>query len=281
MSLENLKASIIPEIDHPEIAHILVFPTRELAAQAAANEIISVVRTSPTAAITYATGQTMEPVYDYLAEAVTNGLVDFNKTTVFHLDERYPCPPEDPTSFAGFILNRVVKPLGIPRSQAFLMNGLAPDPIAEARRYNEFLKSQPIRLAVLGLGPVDSVNGRRVGGHIAFNESGTPFESEVHYVAQLGGATLNRDRVERGEEVPVGAITQGPANIFQAEQILLVAYGTDKGKSLGYALYDNIGVHCATSGLRLPGVGGKVIIIIDQEAGSGLLETKSLLISVE
>lgn len=242
------------ELNHPEIAHIRVFPTREETAQAAAQFIIDLVIHQPDAAITYATGDTMIPVCQNLAEAVERGVVSFAKTKAFHLDEYYPCDSSKPHSFVRYLKELVFDPLQIAEENRFTMNGLTLDPEAEAERYNGLLKRQPINLAILGIGP---------GSHIGFNERGTLFERETH-LARLSSETIIRDQEERGQNTPESALTQGITNILAAEQILLVAYGSQKGEYLKPALYGPITPQVPASALRLEGE--KIHLFIDHEA---------------
>ena len=104
------------EITHSEIASIRVFPTPEETAMGAAREIVRMVQTNPSAAITYATGETMIPVYAHLAQAVQGGEVSFAKTMGFHLDEYYPVGSESDFSFVSYLRQRVFDPLGIERA---------------------------------------------------------------------------------------------------------------------------------------------------------------------
>lgn len=244
------------EIIHPEVSSVRVFPTLQDTAQAAANEIAELVKNKPGAAITYATGETMIPVYGALAKSG----VDFSGTTAFHLDEYSPISPDDQYSFVNFLRERVFGPLRI--GNVFEMNGLAEDPEAEAARYEELLRSRQIDLAILGIGPYDKDSG--TGCHIAFNESGTSFGSRTH-LAQLSQTTLDRDRKERGQNTPEHALTQGIANILDAAKILMVAYG-NKGYSLAGALYEEISPLRPASALRSRGE--KVTILIDQNAAN-------------
>lgn len=254
------------EITHPEIAFIRVFPTPEETARGAAREIIKMVQMNPTAAITYATGETMIPVYTYLAQAVQKGEVSFARTMGFHLDEYYPAGPEPdkyPHGFVSYLRQRVFGPLGIVGANE--LNGLAPHPDVEVRRYDGLLNAQPIDLAILGIGPWSDVT--QGGCHIAFNESGTPFNSRTH-VSKLNEVTVLRDRKERGQDTPNRALTQGIANILEAKQIYLIAYGRNKGISLREALYGELGIQRPASALRTQGY--KVKIFIDQAAASQL-----------
>lgn len=258
----GLKEIITPlsyfEITHPEISSIRVYPSREETAQAVAQFIIDLVQNNPEAAITYATGNTMIPVYQRIAEAIKGGEVNFSQTKAFHLDEYYPCDPCESHSFVQYLNQYVFEPFQITEENRFIMNGLAADPQVEASRYNTLLKQQPIALAILGIGP---------GSHIAFNEQGTPFESETH-LARLSQETITRDQVERGQETPEHALTQGINNILETEQILLVAYGAGKGEYLKPTLWGPIDSQVPASALRLKGE--KVSLYIDNEAAQHL-----------
>lgn len=258
------------EIPHRDIGKIEVFRTADETAIATAAAIMEVVRRNPEAAITYATGATMEPVYAHIAHQVSAGRIDFSQTKAFHLDERYPCAHNDCSGFAHFIYERVVRPFGIPLEHVSFWNGEAADPHAEVQRYRELLSRQPIDLTILGIGPPGKDNPA-IDGHIAFNEYGTPFESDCHYVPLLAKETLDRDRVERGETVPDGAFTQGLREITGAKKIILTGYGTQKGIALYHTLYDEICEDRPASVLRLPHVGDKTQLFIDQMAAAEIL----------
>lgn len=264
--IERIAESTYQEILHTEIRQIRVYKTPQEASQEAAEEVVKLVQSKPEAAITYATGDTMIPLYEELAKNVKEGKVNFMQTKGFHLDEYYPCGPDlkiYPYSFVGYLRRRVFGPLGI--KNAYEMNGLADDGESEARRYEQLLKTQPINLAIVGTGPWSEET--KTGCHIAFNESGTPFDSRTH-LAQLNKVTVERDRIERCQDTPDKALTQGIANILEAEQIVLLAFGEGKGRSLHQALYGKIGFQRPASALRLEG--HKVTLFIDGAAASQL-----------
>jgi|WetSurSiteA1Bulk_404760.scaffolds.fasta_scaffold00493_3 glucosamine-6-phosphate deaminase len=265
MRKEGLQELHISEIAHPEICKINVYPTAEEASKAAAREIVRLVQTKPEARITYATGDTMIPVYHNLVKASVEGIADFTKSTAFHLDEYYPCGPDEPHGFVKFLRERVFEPLGIKNTNE--LNGLAENPDKEAERYNRLLKLQSIDLAILGVGPWSDETKR--GCHIAFNESGTNFDCVVH-CTQLDPVTVKRDMEERGQDSPDKALTQGIANIQEANKIILIAYGKGKGESLRQALYGDIDIQKPASALRL--VGQKVEMFIDEAAASELIK---------
>lgn len=249
------------EIYHPEIERIRIFPTPEIAAKAAARSIALVVALNRLARITYATGNTMIPVYEHLKEVAKSDFADFSQTTAFHLDEYLPASPDDTWGFVNFLRKRVFEPLKIGTVNEF--DGLAKEPALEAARYDRLLSEAPIDLAILGIGPWSDET--KTGCHIAFNESGTPFAKRTH-IQKLNEVTVARDQIERGQDSPDRAFTQGIANILEAKQIILVAYGKEKGQALHEALYGEIGEERPASALRK--VGNKVEVYIDEEAAS-------------
>jgi glucosamine-6-phosphate deaminase len=264
MSKEFVQSTAYREVIHSEIRQIRVYPTREEASIDAAQEIIKLVSEKPDAAITYATGNTMIPLYQALAKAVVDGKADFSKTSAFHLDEYFPCgsdPEKYPYGFVAYLRKLVFKPLKI--GKVYELNGLAPDPDAEADRYDRLLGVQPIDLAIVGIGPWSDET--KSGCHIAFNESGTPFNSRTH-VAQLSPVTVARDRVDRGQDSPYKALSQGIANILGAERIMFLAFGEEKSVSFYQAFYAEIGTQRPASALRF--VGSKVTVFIDEDVAS-------------
>ncbi len=236
--------------------NVHVYPTQSATAHAAARHIADFVKEKPTAVITYATGNTMLPVYSELARIATIERVDFSQTTAFHLDEYYPCEPTEAHSFVKYLHDYVFTPLKIPTDNLNLLNGVAIDPHSEAERYEKLLQEKPVDLAILGIGP---------GGHIGFNESGTPFDSMTQY-APLSTETIARDRQERGQNSPTHALTQGIGSILRSHQIILIAYGESKGEILHKAINEAITIDCPASALQT--VTEKTSYFIDTAAAS-------------
>lgn len=255
-------------IHHPEIARVESWDTVSLVAVAAARVILETVQTDLCAHITYATGETMIPVYRTTREIAKREDISFLHTKASHLDEYWPADQcRDNFSFVKYLRERVFGPFQIPQAQRFEMNGTTTDPEQEARRYDLLLSENPVALAILGIGP---------GCHIGFNERWTSFEQRVHFT-RLSEETIQRDHVERGLVTPEHVITQGIGNIMDAQRILMVAFGVKKGKYLQEALYGSISPGCPASALRT--VGEKVTIIID-EAASAVLEEDNIYASI-
>lgn len=242
-------------IYHPEIHEIIEFDSKINTAKAFATEvIINEVKKYPSLPITFATGDTMLPVYEELRTAVNGNKINFENILVHHLDEYYPISSKNKYSFVNFLHENVFNPLHIKEKNIFILNGLAKNPYNEADKYDKILQKHKIGLAILGVGP---------GGHIAFNEAGTNFNSRTH-LQILSPETIYRDQVERGQDSPKRALTQGIATILEADRIVLIAYGKYKGQILKKALFENLCIDCPASALRL--AGNKVSIYVDKEA---------------
>ena len=225
-----------------------------------ANEEMEVVKNNPSAVITYATGNTQVPIYLKLA---TSG-VDFTKTTAFHLDEYYPCgddPEKFPYGFVVYLRQYVFNPLKI--GKVFELNGGALDPQKEVMRYDDLLTQNPRDLTILGIGPWSLEKQR--GCHIAFTESGTPFDSRVH-VVNLDPITVARDRQERGQDSPDRALTQGLANIMESKKIILNAFGKNYAQRIYETLHGEIGPQRPSTVLLTQPE--KVTIVLDEDSAS-------------
>lgn len=235
------------------------FLEKERTAQAAGEFIASFIKDNPHSSISFATGATMEPVY----ESVRNSRVNATEIHAFHLDEYIGANPEvDEESFVQYVRSNVVTPLNI--RNAYYLDGTASNPEEEAERYETLLQQYPTDLAILGIGP---------GGHIAFNEAGTPFNLGVH-VQKLSLETIQRD-IDRGQPRREYALTQGPSNFIMAKNIIVVLYGGPKGEILRKCFNGSISEQLPASILRLPQLAGKVTVFLDEFAGK---EMRTLLL---
>lgn len=192
---------------------------------------------SPGKPLGLATGRTMEPVYAALVaqldalsaaerQALRAGWLSFN------LDEYVGLGPADPHSFAAFMARHLLEPLGLDPGQVRLPDGLASDPVAEARRYGAALTAAGgIGLQLLGLG---------LNGHVGFNEPPCGAAATTR-VVELCPTTRRQNAAAFGGDpaaVPARAITLGMAEILAAERILLVVIGAAKAPVLARLLHE-------------------------------------------
>lgn len=165
-----------------------------------------------------ATGGTPEGLYALLRESN----LDFSRATSVNLDEYIGLTPDNKKSYHYYMNEQLfsVKPF----KNSYLPNGVAQNEQEEVARYEQILKDNPIDFQLLGLG---------TNAHIGFNEPGTAFTQRTHKVA-LTQSTVeaNKRYFDRVEDVPTHAYSMGLANIVEAKEILLIAYGQSKAQAI-------------------------------------------------
>lgn len=198
-----------------------------------------------------ATGGTPEGVYALLRESD----LDFSQVTSVNLDEYIGLKPDNKKSYHYYMNEQLfsVKPF----KNSYLPNGVAENEQEEVERYEQILKENPIDFQLLGLG---------TNAHIGFNEPGTVFTQRTHKVA-LTPSTVdaNKRYFDRVEDVPTHAYSMGLANILEAKEVLLIAYG----KSKAQAIKDLVeGPQTTAVPASILQQHDNVTIIIDEEAAS-------------
>lgn len=244
----------VTELDHPELNAVFVLPTRQEAARLAAEKILEVVKNKPDAAISFPTGNQAKSVYEELARLSNERNVSFADVQAFHLDEYFPISEDHPDSFRNYLREHTWGPLGIkPENVHEITADPGTDGNAVAAAYEQVLSQTEIDLVLHPIGP---------GGHMGFNESGTPKDSVTH-LADLSQETIYRDQVLRGQTSPNQAITQGISTILRAKSIVFIDLDPGYKNDMRDALYGPIGEHNPSSLLRT--VGHKVEAITTRE----------------
>ena len=89
-------------------------------------------------------------------------------------------------------------------------------------------------------------------GHIAFNESGTPFDMPSHRVELAASTRKANARFFNGdiEAVPYYALTVGMSTILKAEEIIILAGGESKAEAVYHAVQCPITTAWPVSALR-------------------------------
>lgn len=239
---------------------LIVLGTAAAAAAHVAQRIADAVSRDPATVLGLATGGTMLPVYALLAAARQRGDLSFSAATSFNLDEYVGLGLGHAASFAAFMAGALFGPVDFDPGRTHLPNGLAPDLMAEAARYEAaILAAGPIGLQLLGIGR---------NGHIGFNEPGTAFDS-VTRVVRLSFSTraANRPFFPVGEAVPEQALTMGIGTILRAREIVLLATGAAKAVAVAQAIAGPAGPHSPASALRHHGA---ATFVCDRAAASRL-----------
>ncbi|MHA1376543.1 MAG: 6-phosphogluconolactonase [Promethearchaeota archaeon] len=134
-------------------------------------------------------------------------------------------------------------------------------------------KSGGIDLQVIGVG------GR---GHVAFHESGIPFEGSKVMLIKLDKNTITNaitdGQFKSENECPRYAISMGAELVYKSKTVLLLANGERKTKSVTESLLNLPTPDVPISyGQRYSEKGGNLIYILDKIAGRELLANKKKL----
>jgi len=239
---------------------ILIFETSKLAAARAARQIVECVRPKPACVLGFATGGTMPPVYRHLAKAYAEGHVSFASAVTFNLDEYVGLAPDHACSYHHFMAQELFDLTDFAPEHINLPHGDAPDPTAEAARYEALIKAKgPIDLQLLGIGG---------NGHIGFNEPTSSIGSRTR-IKTLTKATrdANQKYFGDGEDPPQYAITVGIQTILESREIVLLATGAAKAPAVAEMVEGAISASCPATALQLH---PNATIILDQAAAINL-----------
>lgn len=138
---------------------VKVFQESEEIASAAAEfvaaQLNSAIEKKDSVNVVIGTGASQLSFYKYLLQQE----IEWEKITLFHLDEYKGMSESHPASFRRFLKDRVLQ--GIKPKNVYFLNGDASDTEAEVLRYENLLKEHPVDVACIGIGE---------NGHIAFND---------------------------------------------------------------------------------------------------------------
>jgi glucosamine-6-phosphate deaminase len=181
----------------------------------------------------------------FLEQLIALGGVDWSRITLFHMDEYLGLDADHTASFRRYMRERVearVKP------KIFnYLQGDAPLPLDECRRYTELLEAQSIDLCCLGIGE---------NGHLAFNDPPVARFDDPYKVklVQLD-IPCRQQQVSEGHfpdiaTVPQYAFTLTIPTLCSAKKMLCIAPEKRKAAPVRDALRGPISTACPASILR-------------------------------
>ncbi|HEV2326258.1 MAG TPA: glucosamine-6-phosphate deaminase [Terracidiphilus sp.] len=246
-------------------ARVRIYSTRRkmglAAAEDAAAHIRKTVEERGLARIMIATGNSQLDVIDSLVKQPT---VPWKLTEIFHMDEYLGLAADHPASFRRWIRERVEEPLHGVRVN--YIEGDAPDPEVEMRRYTQLLRSGPIDLAFVGFGE---------NGHIAFND---PPMADFEDPCMMRRVTLDeacrRQQVGEGHfhtlaDVPAEALTVSCSGLLRARAWICCVPEQRKAQAVHRALLGEISTECPASIVRTH---ANAKVYLDPESASVLLQ---------
>lgn len=186
--------------------------------------------------------------------------IEWDRITVFHLDEYKGMSENHPASFRKYLKERILDIVNPGR--VYLINGDSSDLDAEIRKYARLLEENPVDIACIGIGE---------NGHIAFNDPpvadfNDPFLVKV---VELDEA-CRRQQLGEGwfpslDNVPVEAVTLTITAIMNCKSISCVVPGKRKAEAVKNTLNMEISTSCPASVLRKH---PDALLFIDSEAAS-------------
>ncbi|MBP8744010.1 MAG: glucosamine-6-phosphate deaminase [Syntrophorhabdus sp.] len=266
-----------------------------------------------------ATGNSPTGMYKHLARAANNGEFDSSRIRSFNLDEYIGLPGENaqqralhPESYCYFMIQEffgLLKkkfietnvPFGSLIDQKVLIKELKRYPhdwackgtgagksiVIKQKTGSEYLswirkeilngymqkikKAGGIDIQIIGVG------GR---GHVAFHESGVPFEGSSVMLVKLDDNTI-KDSVTDGhfiskKDYPNYAISMSAELVYQARNVVLLANGERKVESVTRSLLGDVNPEVPISyGQKYALNGGNLIYVLDKIAGRNLIDNKS------
>lgn len=230
-------------------------------AEACAQILFETVKNKPDAVIGLSTGRTTGDIHRRFAALVRENHIDISRLTIFGLDEVTGVSRDYFGSCIWMLEHECVLDLGIP-AENFLMLPLTSDDWdrdCDAFRA-ELARRGGITLLELGLGE---------NGHIGFNQPGTPFTQRAFH-GSMHDYLEARIRRETGtpDDVPLGGVTLGIADVMDAEQIMLCANGAHKKQALTDALYGPVTTNLPATALQSH---PNLLIICDTDAAPDLI----------
>lgn len=203
------------------------------------------------------TGSSPLGMYRNLIELYKEGKVSFRNVVTFNMDEYVGLSEDHPESYHSFMWNNFFSHIDIPRENVNILNGNAPDPEAECRRFEEKIAAYGgVDLFMGGVGP---------DGHIAFNEPGSSLTSRTRMKTLTQDTIIANSRFFEGNVnlVPKTALTVGVGTVMDARSVLLLVNGHNKARALQHGVEGGISQMWTISALQMH---PKAIIVADEDA---------------
>ena len=224
--------------------------------RAAAEQILSVLREKPNAALALDAGDDVLRALRCAAKLAREQAVSLSGARCFAVCEFEGLAPDDPRSVRSRLAEILFSTFDVKKENFFVPD--AADPAA----YDALLaEAGGIDLAVPGLG-----ENARVG----FNEPATQFDTHTHVQKLTDRTKRELAPLFGGEDgVPQRGVTTGFRELCAAREIIVIALGEQKSKALFHMLYGRDDSVYPAAFLQLP---PNVTVYADPEAAKQLGE---------
>lgn len=241
---------------------VIIEPSYELVSKWAANYVARKINEfgqsqSRPFVLGLPTGSSPLGMYKELIKLNKAKKVSFANVITFNMDEYVNLPEDHPESFHSFMWNNFFSHINIKKENVNILDGNAPDPEAECRRYEEKIKKVGgVRLFIGGIGP---------DGHIAFNEPGSSLSSRTRMMSLTQDTIIANSRFFDNDvrKVPRTALTVGVGTVMDADEVMIIVNGYNKARALRHAIEGGVNHMWTVSALQLHPAG---IIVCDDAA---------------
>ncbi|HCA99064.1 MAG TPA: glucosamine-6-phosphate deaminase, partial [Porphyromonadaceae bacterium] len=172
------------------------------------------------------TGSSPLLTYKALIKLYESGVVSFENVITFNMDEYIGLPKDHPQSYYTFMWQNFFNHIDIKKENVHILNGMAEDPEAECRAYEDAMKDAGgVDLFLGGIGP---------DGHIAFNEPGSSLSSRTRIKTLTTDTVIANSRFFDNDvnKVPKTALTVGVGTVLDAKEVLILVNGHHKARAL-------------------------------------------------
>lgn len=211
------------------------------AAERAAETLRDTIATKDYAAFVVATGASQ---FGFLKTLTAQTSIDWERTTMFHLDEYIGLPEDHPASFRRYLRERLIDL--VHPGTVHLIQGDAQDPYAECRRLSAIISPETIDVAFVGIGE---------NGHLAFNDPPADFDTEDPYIIVKLDEACRKQQLGEGwfssiDDVPGRAISMSIQQIMKAQAIICTVPDKRKAEAVKQCVEGEISPWLPASILR-------------------------------
>jgi len=186
--------------------------------------------------------------------------INWQKITVFHLDEYKDISDQHPASFRKYLRERILDEVA--PKKIYFLKGDTEDLEKVMKDYSEALQAHPIDVACIGIGE---------NGHIAFNDPPVADFDDPKLVklVRLDNACRNQQLGEGWfptlQDVPEQALTLTIPAIMNCKAISCVVPDERKAQAVHNTLYNKISTACPATILRTH---PETILFLDEASAS-------------
>jgi glucosamine-6-phosphate isomerase len=236
---------------------IKTYTDYETLSDAAADEIVTVLKQKPDAVICFASGHTPLLACKLLVEKIITQQVDILNATFLGLDEWVGVPPDNEGSCHYFLYNTIFNPLNLHSKQIHVFDALAEDLQNECKKMDDIISAKGgIDLMLVGIG---------MNGHIGFNEPGIPFTNYCH-VVDLDETTVTVGQKYFSTNIVLSkGITIGLQHLMDAHKVILMANGNKKAAIVKRTIEEDVSEQLPATIMKTHKNG---IVMLDEDAAT-------------